>query len=61
MNPQKRNGPMQYQAGKGHKVWAGQNLWQPFVVAGEAAEAGVSGEAAFDQPAIGQTDSRATE
>lgn len=45
---------MEHEAGKGDEVQASDGLWQAFVVAREAAEAGCPGEAAFHDPASGQ-------
>lgn len=51
---------MQFQAGNGHRMRAGQNLWQPFVAAGEVVAAEDPGKPMFDQPASERTAFRAT-
>lgn len=45
---------MQHQAGKGHEMQTRQDLWQPLIVTGQAAEAGGPSKVSLDDPALGQ-------
>ncbi len=45
---------MQHEAGEGHEVQTADGLGQPFIVAHQAAEARLPGEAALHDPAPGQ-------